>query len=296
MDIRRPSTDEVFGHYQRLVGEPELDVAACWAVVVPDDGLDSLPLPEVSARLGGGTSYELREVVKPHFVNLPLRRQGPCAVVDRSGAAVVLYGLDHLGYSSGALRRLSSNARVYSAWWNVNSVNCLSLTVNGEVLISIDGLFPGRPENHPNLASWPELTEAPRLRWRPTAAHNKERLKAGEDWTEHGLMFPTAFGNPSDPDTFSHLFSRLAKKAGLGHWHPHELRHSGASLMLAQGTPLHVVSEVLGHASIAITKDIYGHLLEGDRRAATEAISSALLGRENPVAPKVAPQGAEDTG
>ncbi|MFI7440874.1 tyrosine-type recombinase/integrase [Nonomuraea indica] len=53
-----------------------------------------------------------------------------------------------------------------------------------------------------------------------------------------------------------------------GFWQP--VRHSGASLMLAQGTPLHVVSEVLGHASIAITKDIYGHLLEGDRRAATE--------------------------
>ncbi|GAA3515212.1 integrase [Streptosporangium album] len=50
-----------------------------------------------------------------------------------------------------------------------------------------------------------------------------------------------SFGNPSDPGTFSHLFSRPAQKAGLGHWHPHELRHSGTSLMLAQGTPLHVV-------------------------------------------------------
>lgn len=66
--------------------------------------------------------------------------------------------------------------------------------------------------------------------------------------------------------------------------------------MLAEGTPLHVVSEVLRHASISITKDVYGHLLEGDRRAATEAISSALLGKQAPVAPKVAPEDAEDTG
>ncbi|MFB9472386.1 tyrosine-type recombinase/integrase [Nonomuraea salmonea] len=143
------------------------------------------------------------------------------------------------------------------------------------------------------LCLTPELLEAVK---RHKAAHNKERLKAGEDWTEHGLMFPTAFGNPSDPDTFSHLFSRLAKKADLGHWHPHEVRHSGASLMLTQGTPLHVVSEVLGHVSIAITKDVYGHLLEGDRRAATEAISSALLGKQPRVAPKVAPEDTEDTG
>lgn len=66
--------------------------------------------------------------------------------------------------------------------------------------------------------------------------------------------------------------------AGLGHWHVHELRHSGASLMLAQGTPLHVVSEVLGHASIAMTKDVYGHLVEGDKRAAAAGMSSILFG------------------
>ncbi|MEV5745762.1 hypothetical protein AB0L30_37395 [Microbispora rosea] len=41
--------------------------------------------------------------------------------------------------------------------------------------------------------------------------------------------------------------------------------------MLAQRTPLHVVSDVLRHAGIAIIKDVYGHLMEGDKRAATEA-------------------------
>ncbi len=47
--------------------------------------------------------------------------------------------------------------------------------------------------------------------------------------------------------------SRNCESAGLGHRHSHELRHSGASLMLEEGTPLHVVPEVVGHASIAIT-------------------------------------------
>jgi integrase len=47
--------------------------------------------------------------------------------------------------------------------------------------------------------------------------------------------------------------------------------------MLAQGTPLHLVSEVLGHASIAITQDVHGHLMEGDRRLAAEAMTRALL-------------------
>jgi integrase len=53
--------------------------------------------------------------------------------------------------------------------------------------------------------------------------------------------------------------------------------------MLAQGTPLHVALEVLGHASITITKDLYGHLVEGDKRSAAESMSQALLGA--PVVP-----------
>jgi hypothetical protein len=66
-----------------------------------------------------------------------------------------------------------------------------------------------------------------------------------------------------DPDNVSHAFSRVARRAGLGHRHLHELRHSGASLRLAQGTDLYVVSEVLGRSSVAITKDVHGHLVQG---------------------------------
>ena len=101
----------------------------------------------------------------------------------------------------------------------------------------------------------------------------------GRSGVDSGLIFTTERGTPFDPDNFSHAFSRVTEVAGLGHWHPHELRHSGASLMLAQGTDLYVVSEVLGHASIAITKDIYGHLVEGQKRGAAEAMSAELFGR-----------------
>jgi integrase len=105
----------------------------------------------------------------------------------------------------------------------------------------------------------------------------RAREAAGPDWKEHGLLFPSEVGTPLDPDNFSHWFSRLCTGAGLGHWHAHELRHSGASLMVAQGVPLEVVSEILGHASIAITKDVYGHLVDAGKRAAADAISAALM-------------------
>jgi integrase len=91
-------------------------------------------------------------------------------------------------------------------------------------------------------------------------------------------VFTTPRGTPIDPDSFANRFHRLCARADLGHWTLHELRHSAASIMLAQGTPLWVVSEVLGHASVAITKDIYGHLLGTEKQEATVAIADVLFG------------------
>lgn len=131
------------------------------------------------------------------------------------------------------------------------------------------------PKSRRTLSLTPEMV----ARFRQHRTRQAEaQMAAGTLWRDHGLIFASEVGTPMDPDNFSHSFVRLGERAGLGHWHPHELRHSGASLMLAQGTPLHVVSEVLGHASIAITKDVYGHLLEGDKRAAAESTTRALFG------------------
>jgi hypothetical protein len=64
--------------------------------------------------------------------------------------------------------------------------------------------------------------------------------------------------------------------------------------MLAQGTPLHVVSDVLGHTSITITKDVYGHLLDGGRRSAAEAMSAALFGAQPLAGSQTGSQRQED--
>jgi integrase len=93
---------------------------------------------------------------------------------------------------------------------------------------------------------------------------------------DRGLIFTSLVGTPIDPDNFAKRFVRLCSDAGLGHWHPHEARHSAASVMLAQGVPLEVVSEVLGHSSIYITKDVYGHLVEGAKRDAAERMAAAF--------------------
>jgi integrase len=104
----------------------------------------------------------------------------------------------------------------------------------------------------------------------------KERQRAGSAWEATGLVFTTQIGSPIDPSNLRRDFNEVFKKAGFGHWHPHELRHSAASIMLAQGVPLEVVADVLGHSSIRMTADVYGHILAPQRQAAAKAMTEAL--------------------
>ncbi len=109
-----------------------------------------------------------------------------------------------------------------------------------------------------------------------------ERLRMGATWPQTplgaDLVFRTGRGGPLDPSGFWKALREATAAAGLGHWHPHELRHSAASLMLAQGVPLKTISETLGHQSIAITADIYSHLLDDSRAEAAAAMDRALQG------------------
>jgi integrase len=93
-----------------------------------------------------------------------------------------------------------------------------------------------------------------------------------------GFIFTTQVGTPLDPRNIHRDFQTVCTKAKLGKWHPHELRHSAASLMLAEGVPLQVVSEVLGHSSIRMTADVYGHVLQPQRREAARAMNKTLWG------------------
>lgn len=72
------------------------------------------------------------------------------------------------------------------------------------------------------------------------------------------------------------LRSRAMRLRARCWWSPHELRRSAASLLLGQNIPLEVVSETLGHSSIRITADIYGHLVEPARQEAAHTMDRAL--------------------
>ena len=101
---------------------------------------------------------------------------------------------------------------------------------------------------------------------------------AASAWDTNDFVFKTTVGTPIDPRNFAKWLSAHCVNAELGHRNPHQLRHSAASILLAQGIPLHEVSDYLGHSSVRLTKDVYGHLSSDRRRAAADAVGEALWG------------------
>lgn len=84
-----------------------------------------------------------------------------------------------------------------------------------------------------------------------------DRMMAGSDWLEHGLVFCHPNGAPYHPERVSDAFDRAVRQAGVPRIPFKNMRHTHATLALAAGVDLKLVSERLGHASVAITADIY---------------------------------------
>jgi len=95
------------------------------------------------------------------------------------------------------------------------------------------------------------------------------------------LVFAGVEGIPFNPSVLRHNFTRIVKRAGLKNMRFHDLRHTFASLMLLRGAKPKVISEALGHASVAFTLDTYGHIIEGMQEEAMTLLDEVLPPGEN---------------
>ncbi|MFC2068381.1 tyrosine-type recombinase/integrase [Chloroflexota bacterium] len=101
-------------------------------------------------------------------------------------------------------------------------------------------------------------------------------LELGQILSLDSLVFGTLEGKPFNPSVLSHDFGRMVKRIGLEGVRFHDLRHTFASLMLLRGAKPKVISEALGHASVAFTMDIYSHIIEGMQEDAMALLDEVL--------------------
>jgi integrase len=100
--------------------------------------------------------------------------------------------------------------------------------------------------------------------------------RAGGLWRENGLMFASEAGEPLDRRYITtHRFKPLLKGAKPPQIRFHDLRPTCATLLLSKNVNPKVVSEMLGHATIAVTLDTYSHVLPTMQESAAKAMEEA---------------------
>lgn len=140
--------------------------------------------------------------------------------------------------------------------------------IGGELVISA-------PKTERSRRTVPLSTAVVELLRKQKAAQAAERLRAGDQWRDSGLVFTTELGRPVDPRNLLRVVEVAAKAAGVK-TDLHTIRHSAAVAWLEAGVHIKAVADLLGHSSVAITGDIYGHTSDDTARAAVDKLSAGL--------------------
>ncbi len=109
------------------------------------------------------------------------------------------------------------------------------------------------------------------------ARQHDERDSIGIGYRDSGLVFAKIDGAPIHPESFSQAFERKARSAGVPRIRLHDLRHTHATLLLQAGVPPKVVSERLGHATVAFTMQVYAHVIPGMQADAASAFGNLVF-------------------
>lgn len=140
-----------------------------------------------------------------------------------------------------------------------------------------DGIYTGNTKNETSIRDVSVPDEILDLLKEYKAWQNERRLKKGDKWIDTDRLFTQHDGKPMHPDTVSSWFADFIKANNLPPITIHGLRHTNASIMIANNVDIITVAGRLGHADKATTARIYAHMLKSSDRKATERLADTLL-------------------
>jgi integrase len=103
---------------------------------------------------------------------------------------------------------------------------------------------------------------------------NEIRLQAGQEWAGKDLVFCGNQGKHFSVRTVAAHYTKLLQENDLPPLHIHDLRHSAATLLASMGIPAKVIQEILGHSSVTVTQNLYGHVIEGMQEEAMQKMDN----------------------
>lgn len=162
--------------------------------------------------------------------------------------------------------------------WPDVDFNAGTLTVRRSLARAGDGGWAlAQPKTSKSRRTIPLPSIARAALQRRKALQEADRKAVGKVWQDRDdLVFTDGLGRHVEPGSVSHGFQDAREAAGLPAVRFHDLRHSAATLMLAEGVPLAVISEWLGHSGISITASHYAAVVPELRREAADAMDRAL--------------------
>jgi integrase len=291
---RKESTREMYAHMCRKHLEPAPFGAITLDRLRPTD-IEALVLKLKDRELSDSTVrsvYTVLRLALDGAVRDGLLARNPAAVVKRPGLArreakhatavdvtALLKAADGLRYRDVLLLIAATGMRRGEAlalrWSDVDLDNG-TVTVRG-TLGRIGGrLVVSEPKTDRSRRTVPigaPLVAMLRAQRKQQAA---EQLRAANQWENSGLVFTTEFGTPVEPRNILRTVETAAAKAGMEGVGVHTPRHSAAVAWREAGVHIKAVADLLGHSSIAVTGDIYGHTSDDTARAAVDGLIGTL--------------------
>ena len=162
--------------------------------------------------------------------------------------------------------------------WSNDDLDAARLTVNQQIVSVQYKLIEGdlkTPTSRRSIDLDPRtVAELRRHRRRQL----EERMATGQRGDD-GYVFAKPDGSPIHPDLISQTFERAVAKLDVPRIRLHDLRHTHATILLQQNVHPKVVSERLGHSSVAFTMTVYQHVMPGLQAQAASAFETAVFGQ-----------------
>jgi integrase len=176
---------------------------------------------------------------------------------------------------------------IYGLRWSDVNIDARRLTVNqvlsktrrkkGEKTARFQ-FGPPKTEKSRRTIDFPEFVA--KLLEKEHSRIVETRRLAGAQWKDSSLVFPSAVGTPLEERNVLRRFQAICKASQLPKLRIYDLRHTHASLLIHEGVHPKRISERLGHSSIKLTMDTYGHLFEGSDRDSAEKMEKLLAPNE----------------
>lgn len=230
--------------------------AAFKANIIPDNPYDFVPgLKREKAITNYYTKEELEllfQKIKGHSMELAIRM------------------LAHYGFRRSELLGLR---------WQAIDFEHDTITINHKILVVKKVLYcKDELKTKTSYRTLPLISQikAELLKHKETIEQNKQTYGNAYDMKFADYVFVKENGSIVYPDHLSHAFSKVLKLHQLKHIRLHDLRHSCASLLLANGIPIKQIQDWLGHANFSTTADIYSHLDFSTKVHSANTIAASL--------------------